>query len=59
MNDADIILADEPTGALDNVTGCQVMDIFKTLNRKGKTIILVTHDSNIASQADRIIHQGT
>ncbi|AGN83586.1 MacB family efflux pump subunit [Enterobacter sp. R4-368] len=58
MNDADIILADEPTGALDSVTGCQVMDIFKTLNRKGKTIILVTHDSNIASQADRIIHMN-
>ncbi|TCC04897.1 ATP-binding cassette domain-containing protein [Kosakonia quasisacchari] len=55
MNDADIILADEPTGALDSVTGCQVMDIFKTLNRKGKTIILVTHDNSIASQADRII----
>ncbi len=55
MNDADIILADEPTGALDSVTGCQVMGIFKALNQKGKTIILVTHDSRIASQADRII----
>ena len=55
MNDADVILADEPTGALDSVTGCQVMEIFKELNRKGKTIILVTHDNSIASQADRII----
>jgi len=55
MNDADIILADEPTGALDSVTGSQVMSLFKALNRKGKTIILVTHDNNIASQADRII----
>lgn len=60
MNDADVILADEPTGALDSVTGCQVMEIFKELNRKGKTIILVTHDNSIASQADRIIsmHDG-
>ncbi|SQA98793.1 Macrolide export ATP-binding/permease protein MacB [Cedecea neteri] len=55
MNDADIILADEPTGALDSATGHQVMGIFKELNKQGKTIILVTHDKDIASQADRII----
>lgn len=55
MNDADIILADEPTGALDSATGNQVMDIFQELNQQGKTIILVTHDKGIASQADRII----
>ncbi|BEM85522.1 macrolide ABC transporter permease/ATP-binding protein MacB (plasmid) [Serratia marcescens] len=55
MNDAEVILADEPTGALDSVTGRQVMDIFRELNNKGKTIILVTHDKEIASQASRII----
>lgn len=52
---ADIILADEPTGALDKKTGVELMEIFKELNRDGKTIIIVTHDSNIAEYADRVI----
>ncbi len=52
---ADIILADEPTGALDKKTGLELMEILKELNREGKTIIIVTHDPNIAEYADRVI----
>lgn len=56
INDPDIILADEPTGALDKKTGQEVMNILKDLNKKGKTLIIVTHDDNIASQCNRIIN---
>ena len=56
VNDPQIILADEPTGALDKKTGEQVMKIFKDLNKEGKTIIIVTHDPRIASQCNRIIN---
>ena len=52
---ADIILADEPTGALDKKTGIELMEIFKELNRDGKTIIIVTHNPNVAEYADRVI----
>lgn len=55
VNNPKIILADEPTGALDSKTGQQVIDIFKMLNKEGKTIIIVTHDISIANQCDRII----
>lgn len=55
VNDPEIILADEPTGALDQKTGQNVMNIFKSLNKEGKTVIIVTHDSKIAGQCDRII----
>ena len=55
MNGGDIILADEPTGALDSKSGENVMAILKTLNDKGHTIILVTHDKNVANYANRII----
>ncbi len=55
MNGGDIILADEPTGALDSKSGEMVMDIIKNLHKQGHTIILVTHDSKIAAQASRII----
>lgn len=55
VNNPDIILADEPTGALDKGTGQQVIDIFKEINKENKTVIIVTHDSSIASQCDRII----
>lgn len=54
-NDPEIILADEPTGALDQKTGQDVMNIFKNLNREGKTVIIVTHDSKIADQCNRIV----
>ena len=50
-----IILADEPTGALDSKTGLEVIAFLKELNREGKTIILITHDSGIAANAHRIV----
>lgn len=50
-----IILGDEPTGNLDSKSGKEVMDIFKELHRKGNTIILITHDNDVAAQAERII----
>lgn len=55
MNGGEIILADEPTGALDSKSGERVMEIIKGLHKQGHTIILVTHDSKIAAQASRII----
>lgn len=51
-----ILLADEPTGALDQGTGLQIISLFEELNRDGKTIIMITHDSNIAGHARRIAH---
>ncbi len=50
-----IILGDEPTGNLDSKSGKEVMDIFHSLHRQGKTIVLITHDAKIAKQADRSI----
>lgn len=50
-----ILLADEPTGALDQTTGQQVMRLFKELNNEGHTIIMITHDINIAKNASRIV----
>ena len=55
MNGGEIILADEPTGALDSESGAAVLSILKELNRVGHTIIMVTHDSDVAAHADRII----
>lgn len=55
INGGEIILADEPTGALDSKSGIKVMEIIKNLHEKGYTIILVTHDSNIAEWANRVI----
>ena len=54
-NDPAIILADEPTGALDTKTGHMVMDIFHELHRKGKTIVLITHSPELAKETERII----
>lgn len=50
-----ILLADEPTGALDQKTGRQVMDLFKELHAEGRTIVMITHDEHIAKQANRIV----
>ena len=55
MNGGDIILADEPTGALDSKSGDDVMKILQELNAQGHTIIMVTHDPHLASQAERVI----
>ncbi|MCY9662928.1 ABC transporter ATP-binding protein [Paenibacillus chondroitinus] len=54
--DPAIILADEPTGALDSKTGVEILEIFKKLNEQGRTIILITHDQAIAQQAKRVVH---
>ena len=51
-----ILLADEPTGALDQKTGKQVMALFQSLNSEGRTIVMITHDMNIASYAHRVVH---
>jgi putative ABC transport system ATP-binding protein len=56
VNNPTIILADEPTGNLDSKTGTAIMDLFKDLNKKGHTIILVTHSREVAEYAQRIIH---
>lgn len=55
VNNPKLILADEPTGALDKNTSKQVMEILLKLNKEGKTVIIVTHDENISKQCDRII----
>lgn len=55
VNKPSFILADEPTGALDSKTGKSIMELFVKLHEEGKTIIIVTHDINIASYADRLI----
>ena len=55
INNADVILADEPTGALDSHSGEEVLKILEELHREGKTIIIVTHDRNVAARAQRII----
>lgn len=55
VNDPAIILADEPTGNLDSATGRQVLDTFHALKRAGKTIVLITHDSGVAAEADRAV----
>jgi macrolide transport system ATP-binding/permease protein len=55
MNGGNIILADEPTGALDSRSGTEVMALLKDLARKGHTVIIITHDGKVASNADRVI----
>lgn len=54
-SDNDLILADEPTGSLDQKTGQDIMELLKEINKKGKTILIVTHDEHIANMTDRII----
>ncbi|MPM00616.1 putative ABC transporter ATP-binding protein YknY [bioreactor metagenome] len=55
VNNPDIIIADEPTGALDSKTSGEIIEIFNELNKEGITIILITHDINIAKKAKRIV----
>ena len=55
VNDPSMILADEPTGNLDTVISSEIMDIFKSLNEQGKTIIIITHEPDIAENAERTI----
>ena len=55
VNEPSILLADEPTGNLDSKSGADVMKIFRDLNEKGVTILMVTHDPNIASNSKRIV----
>jgi putative ABC transport system ATP-binding protein len=55
INEPSIILADEPTGNLDTSTSTEIMAIFKMLNQRGKTIIMVTHETDIAAYAQRIV----
>jgi len=54
-NDPDVVLADEPTGNLDSKTGQYIMEMLTNLNKEGKTIIMVTHDLNLAKYAQRIV----
>ena len=51
-----LILADEPTGNLDSKTSQEIMDIFHELHKQGNTIVLITHDNDVAKQASRVIH---
>lgn len=54
--DPSLILADEPTGNLDSATSKEIMDIFHELHEQGHTIVLITHDNDVAAQAERSIH---
>ena len=56
VKDSKLILADEPTGALDQKNAEEIMEIFSGLKKKGKTIIVVTHDAGVAQKTDRIIN---
>jgi putative ABC transport system ATP-binding protein len=55
INDPAMILADEPTGNLDQKTGRVVLDTFQRLNAEGRTIVMITHDQSVAEHAERII----
>lgn len=56
VNDPSILLADEPTGNLDSATGMEIMNLFDRLHQAGNTIVLVTHEHDVAARAHRIIH---
>jgi putative ABC transport system ATP-binding protein len=54
-NEPSLILADEPTGALDSETTEEIMKVFRDLNKQGRTIVIVTHDTSVAEKCSRII----
>jgi len=56
VTNPDLVLADEPTGALDTQSGAQVMEIFQEMNRDGRTIVLITHDLDVAAAANRRVY---
>lgn len=56
VNDPAVILADEPTGNLDQATGKMVLETFRKLRERGKTVVLITHDADVASWSDRVVH---
>jgi ABC-type lipoprotein export system ATPase subunit len=56
VNEPRLLLADEPTGNLDSKTGASIMEVLHGFHRQGQTIVMVTHDINLARQADRILH---
>ena len=56
VNDPEIVLADEPTGALDQKSGAAVMDLFEQLNAEGVTLIVITHDANVGGRARKVLH---
>ena len=55
VNHPKVLLADEPTGALDSKSGQQIMELFEQLNREGVTVVIITHDANVAARAHRIV----
>ena len=55
VNEPSMILADEPTGALDTKTSSEIMELFKSLNEQGRTVVIVTHDPKVAEQCGRVI----
>ncbi len=56
VNNPKILLADEPTGALDSKSGEQIMELFSKLNEEGVTIVMITHDAKVAARAKRVVH---